>query len=391
MTRIRLPGPRMTTRRGLLHMATAASVATALPPSRAISRDLPPDDPVLARLTAQWSTPPLPPIREEDALLAIAHISPVTDGGWSSLHNRAVQAVHAAFPRLRTVWVENVPFSADAERILRQFVAEGANMVLAGADYGDFLTEVAERAPEVAFVQCDSNRLAHNIGWYYIAHWYASYVIGIAAGRLTRTGRLGFIASFPLPSVYGSANALLLGARSVRPDTTMHVVSINAWFDPQGALGAAAALADNGCDVLAGIMDEPSYLRLAQQRGLWGVMSSTDQRASGPDAYLSSVVYDFRNYYVDQVRARLDGSWTPTARLLPLGAGVDRDAWGARVPEAVRQQADAARDRIMAGWSPFVGPLRDTHNRIRVASGERMDDFSLYHWNWPLDGVYGLD
>ncbi|MFT8421747.1 MAG: BMP family ABC transporter substrate-binding protein [Gluconacetobacter sp.] len=342
-------------------------------------------------VSAQWSTPPLPPIREEDALLAIAHISPVTDGGWSSLHNRAVQAVHAAFPRLRTVWVENVPFSADAERILRQFVAEGANMVLAGADYGDFLTEVAERAPEVAFVQCDSNRLAHNVGWYYIAHWYASYVIGIAAGRLTRTGRLGFIASFPLPSVYGSANALLLGARSVRPDTTMHVVSINAWFDPQGALGAAAALADNGCDVLAGIMDEPSYLRLAQQRGLWGIMSSTDQRASGPDAYLSSVVYDFRNYYVDQVRARLNGSWTPTARLLPLGAGVDRDAWGARVPEAVRRQADAARDRIMAGWSPFVGPLRDTHDRIRVASGERMDDLSLYHWNWPLNGVHGLD
>lgn len=391
MTPLWPPRPPAVTRRTLLHMAAAASTAAPFLPRHAHADGMPQDDPALASLTAQWATPTLAPLREEDALLAIAHVSPVSDGGWSSLHNQAVKAVHAAFPRLRTVWVENVPFSADAERILRQFVAEGANIVLAGADYGDFLTEVAERAPQVAFVQCDSNRLARNVGWYYIAHWYASYVIGIAAGLLTRTGRLGFIASFPLPSVYGSANAQLLGARSVRPDATMHIVSINAWFDPQSALGAAAALADNGCDVLGGIMDEPAYLRLAQQRGLWGIMSSTDQRASGPDAYLSSVLYDFRQYYVDQVRARLEGRWTPTPHLLPLGRGVDRDAWGARVPEAVRQQADAARTRIMAGWSPFVGPLRDTRNRIRVPAGERMDELSLYHWNWPLDGVFGLD
>ncbi len=383
-------------RRNLLRLAAAGLLPSALPVPDAGAAETGSSssttDGALAKLAAPWTTPPLlPAIREEDALLAIAHVSPVSDGGWSTVHNEAVQAVRAAFPRLRVVWVENVPFSADATRIFRQFVAEGANMILAGADYGDFLMDVARHAPEVAFVQCDSTLLARNVSWYYLAHWYVSYVIGVAAGLLTRSGQIGFIASFPLPAVYASANALLLGARSVRPDATVRVVSINAWFDPQGALGAATALADTGCDVLAGIMDEPGYLRLAQARGIWAIMSNNDERAAGPDAYLTSVVFDFRQYYVSQVRARLAGRWTPLPAFLPPGAGVDRDAWGARVPDNVRRQADAVRSRILTGWSPFIGPIRDAHGQVRVVSGQRMDDLTLYHWNWPVEGVFGLD
>ncbi|NHO31592.1 BMP family ABC transporter substrate-binding protein [Acetobacter fallax] len=384
------PGP-VIPRRTLLGLAASllpASVCTGTTPSKA---GLPPDPP-LTRLAAPWATPPLlPAIREEDALLAIAHVGPVSDGGWSTIHNEAVASVRTAFPRLRTVWVESVPYSADATRIFRQFVAEGANMVLSSADYGDFLMDVARLAPEVAFVQCDSNLISRNVSWYYVSQWYACYVIGVAAGLLTRTGQIGYIASFPLPSVYASANALLLGARSVRPDATVRVVSINSWFDPQGALGAATALADSGCDILSGIMDEPAYLRLAQARGLWAIMSNNDERAAGPDAYLSSIVYDFRPYYVEQVRARLEGRWTPTPAFLPLGAGTDRDAWGARVPENVRRQADAVRARILTGWSPFAGPIHDSHGNQRVAVGETMSDLTLYHWNWPVDGVLGLD
>lgn len=375
--------------RTTLGLTASGLAACILGRNRALSAT---PDPALTRLAAPWITPPLlPPIREQDALLAIAHVGPVSDGGWSTVHNEAVAAVRAAFPRLRTVWVENVPYSADATRLLRQFVAEGANLVLATADYGDFLMDVAGKARDVAFVQCNSTRLARNASWYYVAQWYPCYILGVAAGLLSRTGQIGYIASFPLPSVYASANAYLLGARSVRPDATVRVVSINAWFDPQASLSAATALADSGCDVLCGIMDEAGYLRLAQKRGLWAIMSNNDERAYGPDAYLSSVVYDFRQHYVDQVRARLEGRWTPMPCFLPLGAGADRDAWGARVPESVRRQADAVRSRILEGWSPFIGPIHDHRGHLRVPAGETMDDLALYQWHWAVDGVLGLE
>ncbi|MFT9096532.1 MAG: BMP family ABC transporter substrate-binding protein, partial [Gluconobacter cerinus] len=155
------------------------------------------------------------PIREEDLLIGFGHTSPITDGGWSHAHDLAVQAVKRAYPAVKTLFVESVPYSADATRIFRQFVAEGAQMVISTSNYGDFIRDVADRAPDVAFMECDGHAVSNNLGWYYITHWYASYVIGIAAARLSKTGKLGYVASFPVPSVYASANAVLLGARSV--------------------------------------------------------------------------------------------------------------------------------------------------------------------------------
>ena len=376
-------------RRRLLAGAGAALSAGFMPhPGRAAGPAG--TDAILEALAAPYaSMPPLPPVAEEDALVAMGYVGPISDGGWTEMHHVALQAVRRTFPRLRTVYVESVPYSADATRLLREFVAEGAQMVMTGADYGDFLTDVAARAPDTAFVQCDGRAVQRNVSWYYIAHWYVSYVIGVAAGLLSKTGKLGFIGAFPLPSAYAGSNALLMGARTVNPDATMQVITINAWFDPQAAIQAANALADKGCDFLFGIMDEAGYLHVAQERGLWAAMWNKDIRQFGPDAYVASVVLDFAQFYIAQIRARLAGTWRPVPQLLKMGEGVDRDPWGRRVPQEVRDQADAVRTRIMNGWSPFVGPMRDQHGNQRLAPGEGSNARDLSHCTGALEGGNG--
>ncbi len=186
--------------------------------------------PVSARAGSRF-----PPIAEEELLVAFGHTSPVNDGGWSQMHDKAIKALKTSFPKMRSLYVESVPYSADATRLFRQFVAEGAQMVIATSTYGDFIRDVADQAPDVGFLECNGNTVTGNLGWYYITHWYASYVIGIAAARLSPNGRLGYVASFPTSSVIASANATLLGARSINPKATMRVISINSWFDPQAA------------------------------------------------------------------------------------------------------------------------------------------------------------
>lgn len=329
-------------------------------------------------------------LAESELLIGFAHTSPVNDGGWTQKHDEAIRHLHALYPAIRTLYVESVPYSADATRIFRQFVAEGAQMIIATSNYGDFISDVAEQAPDTIFLECDGHRVSDNLGWYYMTHWYASYVIGIAAARLSRSGRLGYVASFPTPSVLASANATLLGARSVNPSATLRAIPINSWFDPQAAASAGAALIDSGCDFLAGIMDDPGYLRVAQQRGVWAAMWNTDMRQFGPDAYVSSVVLDFAPFYAQTVRRRLAGSWKAEGRFLPLGEGVDRDRWGARVPPAVAREADDVRRRILAGWSPFTGPIRDSRGIVRVAEGHTMSDADIYAWDWQVQGVSGL-
>ncbi len=333
---------------------------------------------------------PLAPVAEEDAVIAFGFVGPVSDEGWTWKHDLGRQAVQAAFPKARTILVENIPYSADASRTLRQFVAEGAQMVITNSNYGDFLYDVARSAPETAFLHCDDRTLLDNMGVFYPAHWYSAYVAGVASGMMTQTGKLGYIASFPVPTSFAGSNAFLLGAQSVRPDATLQVIVINSWFDPQASTQAARALIDNGADVLFGIMDEPGYLQVAEQRGVKAVMLNTDSRQYGPNAYVSSVVFDFTQFYVDQVRARLDGTWAPGQFLLPFGSGTDRDAWGETVPAEAAAAADAVRDQILAGQSPFTGEIRNAAGEVMVQAGQTMTDTDLYNWNWSVEGASGL-
>ncbi|WP_210527656.1 BMP family ABC transporter substrate-binding protein [Rubellimicrobium arenae] len=364
-------------RRGFLNMGAAAGLGLMLPRTGLIQP---------ARAAG-----PLPAVAEEEAVIAWGYVGPTADEGWTWAHDQGRQAVQNAYPKLKTIYVESVPYSADASRIYRQFVSEGAHMVFANSNYGDFLYDVAARAPEVAFFECDGRSPMDNLGTYYVQHWYPSYVTGVAAGLLSKTGKLGYVASFPVPSVYSGTNAFLMGARSVNPSATVQTIVINSWFDPQAAAQAGTALIDNGCDLLFGIMDEAAYLQVAEQRGAKAVMWNTDIRRYGPNAYVSSIVVDFGAYYVEQVRRRLAGEWTPSQDILPMGQGVDRDAWGQSVPAEVAAQADAARDKILSGWSPFTGEIKDSKGNIRIAAGQTMTETELYNWDWSIEGVSGLD
>jgi basic membrane lipoprotein Med (substrate-binding protein (PBP1-ABC) superfamily) len=105
---------------------------------------------------------------------------------------------------------------------------------------------------------------------------------------------------------------------------------------------------------------------------------------------VSSIILDWKSYYVEQARKRLAGTWNGTGTLLPMGAGIDRDKWGEKVPMDVQQQADAVRTKILGGFTPFVGELKDTKGQVRLAAGKTMTDMELYNWDWSVEGVQGL-
>ena len=367
---------RTLSRRGFLNMSAVGAASVMLP----------------AGLTRPaFAAASFPAVKDEECVVGFGHVGPISDEGWTWAHHQGLLAVKEAYPKLKKILeVENIPYSAEATRTYRQFVSEGANIVFDTSSNCDFLHEVVRRAPEVAVLECDGHTTMDNLGWYYLAHWYPTYVVGVAAGLLSKTGKLGYVASFPVPSVYASTNAFLMGARSVNPNATLQVIAINSWFDPQAATQAGTALIDNGCDFLHGIMDEAGYLQVAEKRGVWAAMWNTDIRRYGPNSYVTSVMIDFRKFYVEQVAKRLAGTWTPVEVLFKMGEGVDRDAWGEKVPAGVAKQADAVRDKIIGGWSPFEGEIKDNKGNVKVAKGQKLADVEMYHWDWSVEGVSGL-
>jgi basic membrane lipoprotein Med (substrate-binding protein (PBP1-ABC) superfamily) len=351
--------------------------------------------PFILRSPAYAAPAPLgTPIDPKDLIIAFGHVGPISDEGWTWSHHRGREAIAKAYPQAKILEVENIPFSSQASRIFTQFVQEGANLVFITSGYGDFLYDVAKKNPDVAFMECGRQPKQPNVVGFYIQHWQPSYLLGMASAMLSKSNKLGYIASFPVAAVLANVNSFQLGARSVNPQIQTQVVSINSWFDPQAATQAANALIDAGCDVLYGIMDEPAYLQVAEKRGKWAVLWNTDIRRFGPNAYVSSLMLDWDAFYLAQVKARLEGAWKGdrTAELLPLGKGTDRDSWGQNVPKDVAAKVDEVRERMLKGYSPFVGPIADAKGEVRIPAGTEMDTNTLYvNWRWPMQGITGLN
>jgi basic membrane protein A len=377
-------GDRLMTRRRFLVGTGSVSLAALL---AACGRDQPATGPTP---TGGATTP----ATEAEFLVAFAHVGPVSDQGWTWTHDQGRLAVEDKFPNVRTVTVENVPYSEEATITFQQFIDQGAKFVISSADYLDFLYPVVDANPDVPFLELGATRSTANLVPYYVKIWEPSFLVGMAAGLLTKTNRLGFVGAFPIPRVMATLNTFAMGARSVNPNAVCNVVMINSWFDPGKARQAAQALVDGGVDFLNGIMDEPAYLQVAEERGVWAAMENTDMRTFGPNAYVTSILFDWREFYVNEVQSVLDGTWQgdrPVV-LLPLGGGTDLDPWGQNVPDSVGTEVDSAREEMLNGeLTPFQGPLKDASGNERLGAGEPLSEIFMYsQWDWPVEGVVGL-
>ena len=327
------------------------------------------------------------PLDPNNLTIAVGHSGPITDGGWTENHHKGINAIKAAFPKAKILEVENVPASSKGARTIRQLAAQGADMVIMTSGYGEIIDEVANANPDIAFLEASGFTPAPNKRSYYIKGWKADFLNGMAAGRMTKSNRLGYIASFPVPSANFAINGFHAGARFVNPEVETNAIFINSWFDPQAMSQAAQALADSGADVLASVVDGPEAIQVAAQNGIFAYGSTGDMREFGPNAYIGSTLINWDDYYVEQVKSLVEGNWSGGDDLLDLGAGVDIDHFGESVPQNVRDEVASMRMRMIEGYSPFVGPLSDNTGNLKLAEGKTLPEEAILGWDWYLEGI----
>jgi basic membrane protein A len=320
--------------------------------------------------------------------IGFAYIGPVTDNGWTFTHDVGRKAVESALgDSVETTYVENVPISAEASQTFEQ-LASNNDLVIANTEYANFLSDVAARHPDVAFLEADGHTYTENLYPYYVAHHVPNYLLGVAGGVLSESGKLGYVGAFPTATAYNDTNPLLLGARRINPDATVQAVMISSFFDPQKATQATNALIDGGADFIFSVMDEPSFLQVCEERGVWGASWNLDIREFGPTAYVNTYQLDWRDFYVEQAQLVLDGEWESQdeVRLLPLSLG----EWGDNVPQEVKDAVAEAQAEIDDGFNPYTGPLTDTEGNVVLEEGETLDEVEAYAINWSIEGVSGV-
>ncbi len=342
---------------------------------------------VLGLVLCLWATVSM----AKDLQVGFVYVSPIGDAGWSYAHDLGRQMVER-LPGVKTSYVEAVPEGPDAERVMLNMARKGYDVIFATSyGYMDPMLKVAKQFPKTVFMHCSGFKLAKNMGNYFGRIYQPRYLAGMAAGAMTKSNILGYVAAFPIPEVIRGINAYALGAKAVNPDAQVRVVWTKTWFDPPTEKEAAKSLIDVGADVIAQHQDTPSPQEAAAEKGVYSVGYNTDMSAFAPKAHLTAPIWNWGPYYVDIVEKAQKGTWKSESVWLGFEKGlVDLAPFGPMVPESVRKQVRAKKEAIKSGqFKVFKGPIEDQKGKVRVAAGTSMPDKDLLGMTWFVKGVIG--
>ncbi len=321
------------------------------------------------------------------------YVGPIGDLGWTWTHDQGRLAVEAEFgDAVETSYVESVPEGADAERVMTQMARSGVDIIFTTSfGYMDPTINVAENFPDVAFEHATGYKRSENVSTYSARFYEGRHVIGLVAGAMTETNKIGYIASFPIPEVVRGINAAYLAAKSVNPDVEFKIVWVYTWFDPGKEADAANALIEQGVDVIMQHTDSPAAMTIAEEKGVFAFGQASDMSSFGPNAQLSGVLDVWGPYYVERVRAVMDGTWESTDTWHGIGDGMVGIApFSDKIPADVQAMAQAATDALAAGTlHPFTGPINKQDGSVWLADGEIADDGTLAGLNFYVEGIDG--
>jgi basic membrane protein A and related proteins len=320
------------------------------------------------------------------------YVGPVADLGWSFQHDQGRKALEAAYgDKIKTTFVESVPEGADAERVIAELANKGNKLIFTTSfGYMNPTIRVAQRYPKVMFEHATGYKRSKNVATYNIRFYEGRYIQGVIAAKMSKTGVVGYIGSVPIPEVVMGMNSFIRGMRSINPQGRIKAVFINSWYDPGKEGDAAKALFDQGADIIAQHTDSATPLQVAEQRGLHGFGQASDMMRLAHKAQLTSSVDYWNGYYIERVKAAMDGTWKSGDVWGGLATDMLRMAPYANMPGDVVGLARQTENDIKIGKIViFKGPIKDQSGAVKVAANATLDDGAISGMNWLAEGVEG--
>jgi len=346
------------------------------------------------------------------------YVGPIGDYGWTHAHDLARRIVDAKYDWLETVYVESVP-EGEVETYIDQLVRQGCNVIFTTSfGFMDGTLAAAQRYPNVIFAHCSGFKRWANMATYMADFYQVYYLNGLMAGALTKTGKIGYVAAFPIPEVKRHISAFTIGVREVNPKAEVHVRWIYEWYNPAAAKEAAEALIAEGCDVFAFTEDSPTVVQVAAERGLpsFGHYSpmydfAPDYVVSGQIVHWEKIYEDFllkvyNGVYTTKNLAHVDYWWLLAQGAVEVGAKpgmiinpkyeaalkgyvINHPVFGRiSVYDLVYIRLNQMADPGIT-FDPFQGPVYDRKGNLRVPEGMWMSYDSLITMEWAAAGIVG--
>ena len=327
--------------------------------------------------------------------VAVVYIGVPGDAGYTYQHDQGIAELEAELG-ISVTRLENIAEGADSAATFDKLARDGYNLIF-GTSFGymDPMVETAGKYPDVCFEHATGYKTAPNLGTYFGAAEEARYLSGIAAGAASKSGKLGYVAAFPIPEVVRGINAFTLGARSVNPKATVQVSWTSTWFDPAKEKEAAQSLLQAGADVLGMHQDSTATGEAAKEVGAkWVGYNSDTKAADFPDTWLAAPIWDWCPDYIAAAKSLSGGTCLAgdagqyygnmkdgTVKLGAFGSSVSADTQA-----TIATKAAAIID---GSFAPFTGPINDNEGKEQIAAGVVAPLGDLLGQMYFVEGVIG--
>lgn len=348
-------------------------------------------------------------ISTEDMHVGFVYVGPVGDHGWTKTHDDGRLYLEEDLG-VTSEYLASVD-PADTEAAIDELVANGSNVVFTTSfDYAADTLQSAVNYPDVSFFNCSGEVYSDNLASYMGRMYQVMYLAGYVAAKQSCTGRLGVVASVPIPEIVRHVNAFTLGARSVNPEAVVEVQFVGAWFDVEVEPAVTNSLLSHGVDVIINQTDTTIPLETANgatttctvdgddtETPVWTIgYDNHDSCAFAEESCLTSAYFNWGPMYASMLTELANGTldtsvyrWEQmqvTPELSPVSladmstmvAGTTR----VEVESLIPALADESGRQL-----PFEGPIRDNLGETRVSSGDQLDDEALNRMCWFVEGV----
>ena len=333
------------------------------------------------------------PRRADKLKVGFIYLGPVGDFGWTYQHEVGRQGLVEGCSATRS----RRPFSKTSTKVpipsaaIEQLARSGHKLIFTTSfGYMDPTLKVAKKYPNVIFEHATGYKRDKNVSTYSGRFYEGRYIQGQIAAKMSKSGVLGYIGSFPIPEVISGINSTMLGAQSINPNIKVKIIWVNTWFDPGKEADAAKALLDQGADVIMQHTDSPAAMQVAataQRARVRPGLRHDQVRAE------SAAHRDHQQLGALLRRPRASSSSTASGRRRTPGAASSPRcvvmAPYTNMPDDVKKMAKKTEAAIVAGTlHPFKCPvIAQDGTTVECKGGKHLDDGQILGMNFYVKGI----
>ena len=250
---------------------------------------------------------------------------------------------------------------AEFEENFRQYGAQGYDLVIGhGFEFQDAAVRVASEFPKTIYITTSGNTVRANVAGIQFAFEEASFLAGMLAAGMSKSGVIGAIGGTELPPVKRSFAAYAAGAHSVKPQLRVVTSYVGNWDDVGAGKEQALAQIARKSDVLFQNADAAGlgvFQAARESRSAYVIGANADQNSVAPEVTLGSVVIDLRHAFLLVAREVKEHRFA--SRVVSLGVRenvvrlVVNPVVESRIPPSTLAAIDSVERRLLNGSLRF--------------------------------------